>query len=203
MTMVLGSEMPLHSSTFAPMFCASARPPFPVTALAQPLLMTTERTPCPLRWFSVDLLTCTGAAWNLFVVNTAAAAQGSSDEIKARSGYFVFDALTPTWVPETRNPLGYVPEEGMCFLLGSGMVVSWRMLYRRIWPRRGAPMKQVTGPNDPAALDRATIVLSGLDEVLCWIENVVFNGVVCQVKYESPHLTLETEYLSNTGQGTR
>lgn len=96
-TRVLGSGVPLYSSTFVAILRASSKPPLPVTALAHPELMTTDRTPFPFRCSKVNLLTCTGAAWNLFVVNTAAAAvHGSSDEIRAKSGYFVFEALTPT-----------------------------------------------------------------------------------------------------------
>lgn len=72
----------------------------------------------------ISLLTCTGAAWNLLVVNTAAAEHGVSDEIKARSGNLVFDALTPTCVPETTKPLGYDPDEGMNFRLEAGIAMS-------------------------------------------------------------------------------
>lgn len=38
---------PLHSSTTRPICTASSRPPFPVTALAQPELITTARIPSP------------------------------------------------------------------------------------------------------------------------------------------------------------
>lgn len=42
----------------------------------------------------------------MFCVKTAAADAGLSDVRSARSGKRVLDAFTPTWVPETRNPLG-------------------------------------------------------------------------------------------------
>lgn len=124
MTSVLGSLSPLHSSTFAPILTASSRPPFPVTAFAHPELITTDRISCPCRLCSVFRLTCTGAAWNLFVVNTAAAEHGSSDEIRARSGNLVLDAFTPTCVPDTTKPLGYVPDVGMNFFFDCGMDMS-------------------------------------------------------------------------------
>ena len=81
-------------------------PPFPVTALAQPALITTALIPVPLQSRSVARLTVTGAASNLFFVKTAAAEQGVSDIIRARSGLCVFEGLTPTWVPDTRKPRG-------------------------------------------------------------------------------------------------
>ena len=106
------------------MLAASSRPPLPVTALAQPELMTMARMPSPLRAESVFLLTVTGAAWNLFLVNTAAAEHGVSDVMSARSGNLVFEGLTPTCVPETRKPLGYVPELGIYFCLAAGIAPS-------------------------------------------------------------------------------
>lgn len=45
MTRVLGSLSPLSSSTLLPMLVASSRPPLPVTALAEPVLITTDRIP--------------------------------------------------------------------------------------------------------------------------------------------------------------
>lgn len=81
-------------------------PPFPVTALAQPELTTTDRMPAPLLFLSMSLLTVTGAAWNLFVVKTAAPEQGVSEAIKARSSKRVFEALTPTCALDARKPLG-------------------------------------------------------------------------------------------------
>ena len=85
---------------------ASSRPPFPVTAFAQPELIMMDLMPSPPVLWSVFRLTVTGAAWNMFCVKTAAAEADTSDVIRARSGKRVFDALTPTWVPETRKPLG-------------------------------------------------------------------------------------------------
>lgn len=59
------------------------------------------------------LQTRTGAAWNTFVVNTAAALMGFRGlVITAKSsnrGFF----FTPTWIPETRKFFGYVPDVGM------------------------------------------------------------------------------------------
>jgi len=84
----------------------------------------TERIPVLLLLFSISLLTVTGAAWNLFFVNTAAAAHGVSEARKARSGMLLFVGFTPTWVPETRNPLGYVPLVGTYFCLAAGIALS-------------------------------------------------------------------------------
>ena len=71
-------------------------PHFPVTALAQPALIMIARMSVPLQARSVARLTVTGAASNLFFVKTAAAEQGVSDMIRARSGLCVFEDLTPT-----------------------------------------------------------------------------------------------------------
>ena len=83
-------------STAEAILLASSRPSLPVTALAQPELMTMARIPSPLRASRVFRLTVTGAAWNLFLVKTAAAEHGASEAINARSGKRVFDAFTPT-----------------------------------------------------------------------------------------------------------
>ena len=83
-------------STVEAILLASSRPPLPVTALAQPALMTMARMPSPLRDSKVFRLTVTGAAWNLFLVKTAAAEHGVSETIKARSGKRVFEGFTPT-----------------------------------------------------------------------------------------------------------
>ena len=88
------------------MLVASSSPPLPVTAFAQPELMITDLMPSPERFLRMFRLMVTGAAWNMFCVNTAAADAGVSDVRSARSGKRVLDAFTPTWVPETRNPLG-------------------------------------------------------------------------------------------------
>ncbi len=90
----------------AAMLAASSRPPFPVTAFAQPELMITDLIPSPERFLRMFRLIVTGAAWNMFWVNTAAADAGLSEVRSARSGNRVLDAFTPTWVPETRKPLG-------------------------------------------------------------------------------------------------
>jgi hypothetical protein len=103
---------------------ASSMPPLPVTALAHPELTMIDRTPAPPRLSSILLLTCTGAAWNLLVVKTAAAYEGVSDTTKARSAFFVLDGFTPTCVPETRNPFGYVPDVGTYLSLLPGMEES-------------------------------------------------------------------------------
>ena len=81
------------------------------------------------------LLTCTGAALNLFVVKTAAAEHGASETIIAKSGNFVFEGLTPTWVPETENPLGYVPDLGTYFCFASGIDDPSGAEYALVWPR--------------------------------------------------------------------
>lgn len=83
-------------STVRAILRASSMPPWPVTALAQPELMMMDRTPSPERFRSISLLTVTGAAEKGFWVKTAAAEQGISDVIRARSGKRVLLALTPT-----------------------------------------------------------------------------------------------------------
>ena len=112
-----GSSPSRHST----MRVASSSPPFPVTAFAQPELIITDLIPSPERFLRMFRLTVTGAAWKMFCVNTAAADAGLSDVRSARSGKRVLDAFTPTWVPETRNPLGYVPVVGTCFCFAGGM----------------------------------------------------------------------------------
>lgn len=106
MTSVLGSESPKHSSTFFPIALASSSPPFPVTAFAHPEFTTSARIPSPDRVCNTSRDTVTGAAWNLFVVKTAAPEHGTSEATRARSGKRVFDGLTPTCVPDTTKPLG-------------------------------------------------------------------------------------------------
>ena len=85
-----------QESAVAAMDSASSNPPFPVTALAHPELIITPRMFLLLLRFNIFLLTVTGAAWNLFLVKTAAAAHGISDARKARSGLLLLDGLTPT-----------------------------------------------------------------------------------------------------------
>jgi len=68
-----------------------------------------------------SLLTVTGAAWNLFFVNTAAAEQGLSEAMRARSSKDLLDGFTPTWVPLARKPCGYIPDEGTYFALAGGI----------------------------------------------------------------------------------
>lgn len=108
MTRVLSGDEGLGRSPsrhFA-MLVASSSPPLPVTAFAQPELMITDLIPSPERFLRMSRLIVTGAAWNMFCVNTAAADAGLSDVRSARSGKRVLDAFTPTWVPDTRTPLG-------------------------------------------------------------------------------------------------
>ena len=95
-----------HRSASAPIFSASSIPPLPVTALAHPELIMIDRIPVLFLLFNIFRLTVTGAAWNLFFVNTAAAAHGVSEARNARSGVLLFVGLTPTCVPETKNPFG-------------------------------------------------------------------------------------------------
>ena len=101
-----GEESGSRPSRDAAILAASSSPPFPVTAFAQPELMITDLNPSPERFLRWLRQTVTGAAWKIFWVKTAAADAGLSDVRRARSGNRVLDALTPTWVPETRNPLG-------------------------------------------------------------------------------------------------
>jgi len=110
--------------TASAILAASSRPRLPVTALAHPELMIMDRMPSPFPLKRTSLLTVTGAAWNLFLVKTAAAEHGVSDAMSARSGKRVLDGLTPTWVAETRNPLGYVPDVGTYFSFVSGIEPS-------------------------------------------------------------------------------
>ena len=46
-----------------------------------------------------------GAAFTTLVVNTAAAAQSTSETMRATSFLLVLWVLTPTWIPAARNPL--------------------------------------------------------------------------------------------------
>ncbi len=104
--LLLGGDGARQASTVRPILVASSRPPFPVTALAQPELMMIARMPSPFRLSKVSRLTVTGAAWNLFFVKTAAPEHGVSEQSRARSGKDLLDGFTPTCVPETRKPLG-------------------------------------------------------------------------------------------------
>ena len=107
-----GSQpMPCAASTVISR--ASARPCGPVQALAQPLLVTTARARPP------DAARCscetsTGAAWAMFVVNTAAAAAGVSLTSSARS--FLPLALMPQCSPAARNPAGAVTPPGIAVI---------------------------------------------------------------------------------------
>ena len=128
---LFGTGLGCSRSSAATMLDASSRPPSPVTALAQPELMIMDLMSFPFRRSRTRLLTVTGAAWKMFWVKTAAAEHDLSDEITARSGRFVLDALMPTWVPETENPLGYVPEVGTYFSFASGIEPSTGAEYCR------------------------------------------------------------------------
>lgn len=101
-----GRSGAMHLSTAWDISKASFNPPCPVTAFAQPAFMAMARKPSPWRQSSIALLTVTGAARTLFLVNTAAAEQGFSEAIIARSGNCLLLALMPTWMPDARKPLG-------------------------------------------------------------------------------------------------
>ena len=77
--LLLGGEGPREASTIRAILLASSRPPFPVTALAQPELTMMARIPSPFRFRRASRLTVTGAAWNLFLVKTAAPEHGISE----------------------------------------------------------------------------------------------------------------------------
>ncbi len=100
---------------------ASSRPPVPVTALAQPELTMMLRKPAPLRFSRTERETWTGAAWNLLVVKTAAPLQGRSEAINAISALEAFVGLTPTYVPDTEKPLGYIPVIGTYLVFDGGI----------------------------------------------------------------------------------
>ena len=106
MTREVGELALKHCDAVRDMERASSRPPLPVTALAQPELMMMLLIPLPPVSSRTDRETCTGAAWNLLVVKTAAALAGGSEAIRAMSGLLVLEALTPTCVPETLKPCG-------------------------------------------------------------------------------------------------
>ena len=76
--------------------------PWGAQALALPLLAITARALPSARWAFVTWM---GAAFTTLVVNTAAAAQSTSDTMRARSFLFTLWVLTPTWIPAERNPL--------------------------------------------------------------------------------------------------
>ena len=82
------------------------------------------RMPAPPRFSRTDRDIWTGAAWNLLVVKTAAPNAGRSDVMNAKSGLDLLAALTPTYVAETLNPLGYVPDVGTYLTLEAGMEES-------------------------------------------------------------------------------
>lgn len=121
-TMVLPSRTPRALSASRAIAAASSRPPLPVTAFAHPELMTTPERPALARSRSSARLNVTGAAWNLFFVKTAAAAHGTSDASSARSGFVVLRGFTPTIVPDTLNPRGYVPLVGTYCRFEGGML---------------------------------------------------------------------------------
>lgn len=121
----------LWSVVFA-MLAASSKPPMPVTALAHPELIITLRRPALALVWSTFRLKVTGAAWNLFLVNTAAAEHGNSEVTKARSGLLVLPGLTPTKTPEARKPLGYVPDVGTYFILAWGIAPPRLDEYERV-----------------------------------------------------------------------
>ena len=128
-----------HRSAASPMRFASSRPALPVTALAQPELITRARSPAAALRRSTSWLTSTGAARNLFWVKTAAAVHGVSDAIKVRSAKRVLDGLMPTWATPAPKPAGYVPELGTYFLLDGG---TEPLAWRRVVP-------QVVRPGEP------------------------------------------------------
>ncbi len=127
--LVAGSEEARHVSTALLILTESSNPFLPVTAFAHPELMIIARIPSPFRFCNTSRLTVTGAAWNLFLVKTAAPAQGVSEITKARSGNRALVDLTPTWVPETTKPLGYVPRDGTYFFLAEGMLPEKRRAF--------------------------------------------------------------------------
>lgn len=123
------SSSPLLSSlkqrsVRSPMAIASSIPPLPVTAFAHPELITTARMPSPFLLCRISRDTVTGAAWNLFVVNTAAAAHGDSEAMSARSSKRVLLALTPTCALPVLKPRGYVPAVGTYFFFEAGRAPS-------------------------------------------------------------------------------
>src|SRR5690606_35841386 len=101
--------VPRASATSAAMRRASARPSGPVTALALPLLATTARSLPPA---TCSRVTCTGAACTLLVVNTAAAAAGTSDTMTATSLRL---RLMPACTPAARKPAGAVTPPATVF----------------------------------------------------------------------------------------
>jgi hypothetical protein len=122
-----------HRSTAAPIASASSIPPFPVTALAQPELITIARRSALFLCNSTFRLTTTGAAWNLFLVKTAAAEHGVSDAMIQRSGELALLGLTPTCVPLARKPLGYIPLLGTYFCFAAGIAFGKGAEYCRDW----------------------------------------------------------------------
>jgi hypothetical protein len=138
MTRLVGLEggSPVAEDATSAILIASSSPPFPVTALAQPELTTMLRIPVPFRDSSTFRETCTGAAWNLLVVNTAAPFAGISDATNAMSGFDLLDAFTPTCTPDAEKPLGYVPDCGTYFCLAAGIAFSAGAEYARVNTRR-------------------------------------------------------------------
>lgn len=115
MTKLLGPSSPLAalvprpfsaSSDAFPIALASSSPPRPVTAFAHPEFTTKPLIPAPFRFCKTSLVTVTGAAWNRFCVNTAAAEQGLSDAKRAMSSKRVLEGLTPAWAVPALKPCG-------------------------------------------------------------------------------------------------
>ena len=75
--------------------------PWGAQALALPLLAMTARAVPSARWAFVTWM---GAAFTTFLVNTAAAAQGTPDTMRATSFFQAAWVLTPTWMPAARKP---------------------------------------------------------------------------------------------------
>ena len=91
---------PMAFAAAAHIFSAFSSP-WGAQALALPLLAIMARMLPFARW---SMVTWMGAAFTTFLVNMAAALQGTSETISATSFFQVAWVLTPTWSPAARNP---------------------------------------------------------------------------------------------------
>ena len=125
-------------------------------------------------------LKVTGAAWNLFFVNTAAAAHGTSDASSARSGFVVFPGFTPTIVPDARNPRGYVPDVGTYFRFAAGTLPPTGAEYVRIEVVVAVVATPVAVATPARRSQRRGV--SPLDSVLAQSLEAIFRGeIVCDL----------------------
>jgi len=127
---------------------AAFRPSSPVQVFALPELtiIAWARPSARCSWVTIRVWPFT-----LFVVYTAAAAQGTSDHIRARSFFSLFLRI-PTWTPEARNPFAAVTPPRLCFIAPSlpRMQVEWT--WAPLFPRSPGEYSYSERPDQPRLL---------------------------------------------------